>query len=67
MTFFYSTKYIYVCVIIFLTNLTIADSLNVFINRWTQIKEDRMSFFPSARLVNGFEIRLMRRHDNETD
>ncbi|KAG5100483.1 hypothetical protein JHK82_045535 [Glycine max] len=50
-----------------LTNLTIADSLNVFINRWTQIKEDRMSFFPSARLVNGFEIRLTRRHDNETD
>ncbi|THU54967.1 hypothetical protein C4D60_Mb11t01630 [Musa balbisiana] len=26
--------------------------------RWVQVKEDRMSFFPSARLVNGFQIRI---------
>ena len=28
--------------------------------RWRQMKEDRMSFFPSARLVNGFQICLTR-------
>ncbi|KAJ6849545.1 abietadienol/abietadienal oxidase [Iris pallida] len=26
--------------------------------RWNQVKDDRMSFFPSARLVNGFQIRI---------
>ncbi|XP_010537524.1 PREDICTED: abietadienol/abietadienal oxidase isoform X2 [Tarenaya hassleriana] len=31
--------------------------------RWTQLKEDQVSFFPSARLVNGFEIRLSRRRN----
>ncbi|KAK4767467.1 hypothetical protein SAY86_015217 [Trapa natans] len=29
---------------------------------WKQIKEDRMSFFPSARLVNGLQLRLSRRN-----
>ena len=31
--------------------------------RWTQLKEDQLSFFPTARLVNGFQIRLTKRHD----
>ncbi|MFS7962161.1 putative abieta-7,13-dien-18-ol hydroxylase [Helianthus anomalus] len=29
--------------------------------RWSEVKEDRMSFFPSARLVNGFPIQLSKR------
>ncbi|KAI8542617.1 hypothetical protein RHMOL_Rhmol08G0151200 [Rhododendron molle] len=37
-------------------------SFNYFV-RWTQLKEDCMSFFPSARLVNGFEIQITRRDD----
>ncbi|ESW24503.1 hypothetical protein PHAVU_004G136300 [Phaseolus vulgaris] len=51
-----------------LARLQIALFLHYFVTtyRWTQMKEDRMSFFPSARLVNGFEICLTRRH-NETD
>ncbi|KAF4373539.1 hypothetical protein F8388_025233 [Cannabis sativa] len=46
-----------------LARLQIAFFLRYFVTtyRWTQMKEDRMSFFPSARLVNGFQIRLMRR------
>lgn len=28
--------------------------------RWNQVKEDQMSFFPSARLINGFQIQLKR-------
>ncbi|XP_062115231.1 abietadienol/abietadienal oxidase [Humulus lupulus] len=47
-----------------LARLQIALFLRSFVTtyRWTQTKEDRMSFFPSARLVNGFQIRLTRRH-----
>ncbi|CAK9328883.1 unnamed protein product [Citrullus colocynthis] len=43
-----------------LARLQIALFLHHFVTkyRWTQIKADRMSFFPSARLVNGFQIRL---------
>ncbi|XP_038875678.1 abietadienol/abietadienal oxidase [Benincasa hispida] len=46
-----------------LARLQIALFLHHFVTkyRWTQIKADRMSFFPSARLVNGFQIRLKRR------
>ncbi|XP_057994156.1 cytochrome P450 720B2 isoform X2 [Hevea brasiliensis] len=46
-----------------LARLQIALFLHYFLTtyRWTQVKEDRLSFFPSARLVNGFQIRLMRR------
>ncbi|CAN8235078.1 unnamed protein product [Cochlearia groenlandica] len=46
-----------------LARLQIALFLHYFITtyRWTQLKEDRISFFPSARLVNGFKIRLNRR------
>ncbi|CAA7043119.1 unnamed protein product [Microthlaspi erraticum] len=49
-----------------LARLQIALFLHYFITtyRWTQLKEDRISFFPSARLVNGFKIQLHRR-DNE--
>ncbi|XP_028798513.1 abietadienol/abietadienal oxidase-like [Neltuma alba] len=52
-----------------LARLQIALFLHYFVTtyRWTQEKEDRMSFFPSARLVNGFEIRLTRCHDHETN
>ncbi|KAF1886769.1 hypothetical protein Lal_00046006 [Lupinus albus] len=52
-----------------LARLQIALFLHYFVTtyRWTQIKEDKMSFFPSARLVNGFEIRLTRRQDHETN
>ncbi len=31
--------------------------------RWTQLKEYQLSFFPTARLVNGFQIRLTKSHD----
>ncbi|KAG6627171.1 hypothetical protein CIPAW_15G108000 [Carya illinoinensis] len=46
-----------------LARLQIALFLHNFVTqyRWTQLKEDHMSFFPSARLVNGFQIRLSRR------
>ncbi|KAK1371978.1 abietadienol/abietadienal oxidase [Heracleum sosnowskyi] len=45
-----------------LARLQIALFLHHFVTtyRWTQMKEDRMSFFPSARLVNGFHIQLTR-------
>ncbi|XP_028086120.1 abietadienol/abietadienal oxidase [Camellia sinensis] len=48
-----------------LARLQIALFLHYFITtyRWTQLKEDRMSFFPSARLVNGFQIQITRRDD----
>ncbi|KAL5554572.1 hypothetical protein UlMin_041973, partial [Ulmus minor] len=47
-----------------LAHLQIALFLRYFITTysWTQTKEDQMSFFPSARLVNGFQICLTRRH-----
>ncbi|KAK1414922.1 hypothetical protein QVD17_30687 [Tagetes erecta] len=43
-----------------LARLQIALFLHYFVMsyRWSQVKEDRMSFFPSARLVNGFPIQL---------
>ncbi|GFP88536.1 abietadienol/abietadienal oxidase [Phtheirospermum japonicum] len=43
-----------------LARLQIALFLHYFITtfRWRQVKEDKMSFFPSARLVNGFQIQL---------
>lgn len=43
-----------------LARLQIALFLHHFVMsyRWSQVKEDRMSFFPSARLVNGFPIQL---------
>ncbi|KAI4374447.1 hypothetical protein MLD38_012440 [Melastoma candidum] len=46
-----------------LARLQIAMFLHYFLTscRWTQLKEDRRSFFPSARLVNGFQILLNRR------
>ncbi|XP_048444017.1 abietadienol/abietadienal oxidase [Pyrus x bretschneideri] len=46
-----------------LARLQITLFLHYFVTtyRWTQLKEDRMSFFPSARLVNGFQICLTRR------
>ncbi|KAL1810690.1 hypothetical protein ACET3Z_020755 [Daucus carota] len=45
-----------------LARLQIALFLHHFVTtyRWTQMKEDMMSFFPSARLVNGFQIQLTR-------
>ncbi|KAL6183388.1 hypothetical protein ACLB2K_044799 [Fragaria x ananassa] len=48
-----------------LARLQIALFLHYFVTTysWTQIKEDRMSFFPSARLVNGFQICVTRRND----
>ncbi|PON53603.1 Cytochrome P450, E-class, group I [Trema orientale] len=47
-----------------LARLQIALFLRYFVTTysWTQTREDRMSFFPSARLVNGLQIRLTRRH-----
>ncbi|KAJ6707249.1 CYTOCHROME P450 SUPERFAMILY PROTEIN [Salix viminalis] len=47
-----------------LSRLQIALFLHYFVTTytWSQLKEDRMSFFPSARLVNGFQIRLTKRH-----
>ncbi|CAI0400003.1 unnamed protein product [Linum tenue] len=52
-----------------LARLQIALFLHYFVTtyRWTQVKEDRMSFFPSARLVNGFQIRLSRRRQQEEE
>uniref|UniRef100_A0A7N0V9Z0 Abietadienol/abietadienal oxidase n=1 Tax=Kalanchoe fedtschenkoi TaxID=63787 RepID=A0A7N0V9Z0_KALFE len=46
-----------------LARLQIALFLHYFTTtyRWTQTREEKMSFFPSARLVNGFQIRLVRR------
>ncbi|KAF5795675.1 putative abieta-7,13-dien-18-ol hydroxylase [Helianthus annuus] len=46
-----------------LARLQIALFLHYFIvsYRWSEVKEDRMSFFPSARLVNGFPIQLSKR------
>ncbi|XP_021903947.1 abietadienol/abietadienal oxidase [Carica papaya] len=48
-----------------LARLQIALFLHYFVltYRWTQLKEDQMSFFPSARLVNGFQIFLSKRSD----
>ncbi|XP_044476888.1 abietadienol/abietadienal oxidase [Mangifera indica] len=48
-----------------LARLQIALFLHYFVTtyRWTQVKEDQMSFFPSARLVNGFQIRLIKRQE----
>ncbi|XXG86764.1 hypothetical protein AAC387_Pa11g1592 [Persea americana] len=48
-----------------LARLQIALFLHYFVTRyrWVQLKDDRMSFFPSARLVNGFQIRITR-HSN---
>ncbi|XP_010471395.1 PREDICTED: abietadienol/abietadienal oxidase-like [Camelina sativa] len=52
-----------------LARLQIALFLHYFITtyRWTQLKEDRISFFPSARLVNGFKIQLNRRDNAPRD
>ncbi|KAJ6738369.1 CYTOCHROME P450 SUPERFAMILY PROTEIN [Salix koriyanagi] len=46
-----------------LSRLQISLFLHYFVTTytWSQLKEDRMSFFPSARLVNGFQIRLTKR------
>ncbi|XP_073054047.1 abietadienol/abietadienal oxidase [Primulina eburnea] len=43
-----------------LARLQIALFLHYFVTtfRWKQLKQDRMSYFPSARMVNGFQIRL---------
>ncbi|KAB1212983.1 Abietadienol/abietadienal oxidase [Morella rubra] len=48
-----------------LARLQIALFLHYFVTtyRWTQLKEDQISFFPTARLVNGFQIRLTKRHE----
>ncbi|KAF5943255.1 hypothetical protein HYC85_020897 [Camellia sinensis] len=48
-----------------LARLQIALFLHYFVTtyRWTQLKEDQMSFFPSARLVNDFQIQITRRDD----
>ncbi|XP_043703322.1 abietadienol/abietadienal oxidase [Telopea speciosissima] len=48
-----------------LARLQIALFLHYFVTkyRWRQLKEDRMSFFPSARLVNGFQICIDMRTD----
>ncbi|KAK6261544.1 hypothetical protein QUC31_007360 [Theobroma cacao] len=50
-----------------LARLQIALFLHHFVNsyRWIQLKQDRMSFFPSARLVNGFRIRPIKRHKSK--
>lgn len=50
-----------------LARLQIALFLHYFVTtfRWDQLKEDRMSFFPSARLINGFQIQLRRIPDDE--
>ncbi|KAL3835329.1 hypothetical protein ACJIZ3_010065 [Penstemon smallii] len=51
-----------------LARLQIALFLHYFLTtfRWRQLKEDQMSFFPSARLVNGFEIQLTKiNHDSK--
>lgn len=51
-----------------LARLQIALFLHYFVTtyRWTQLKEDQLSFFPTARLVNGFQIRLTKWHDETT-
>ncbi|XP_022892066.1 abietadienol/abietadienal oxidase isoform X2 [Olea europaea var. sylvestris] len=43
-----------------LARLQIAMFLHYFVTtyRWKQLKDDKMSFFPSARLMNGFQIQL---------
>ncbi|XP_020548064.1 abietadienol/abietadienal oxidase isoform X1 [Sesamum indicum] len=43
-----------------LARLQIGLFLHYFLTtfRWRQVKEDQMSFFPSARLVNGFQIQI---------
>nr|GMD32894.1 abietadienol/abietadienal oxidase [Ipomoea batatas] len=45
-----------------LARLQVAIFLHYFVTtyKWEQVKEDRMSFFPSARLVNGFQVQLTR-------
>lgn len=50
-----------------LARLQIAMFLHYYVTtfRWIQLKEDQMSFFPSARLVNGFQIRMIRRDEQE--
>ncbi|XP_058075877.1 abietadienol/abietadienal oxidase [Magnolia sinica] len=50
-----------------LARLQIAIFLHYFVTtyRWEQMKEDQMSFFPSARLVNGFQIRPIKRNGNK--
>ncbi|KAJ6370641.1 hypothetical protein OIU77_001201 [Salix suchowensis] len=52
-----------------LSRLQIAIFLHYFVTTytWEQLKEDRMSFFPSARLVNGFQIRLTSRHHLDSE
>ncbi|CAI9111679.1 OLC1v1011964C1 [Oldenlandia corymbosa var. corymbosa] len=52
-----------------LARLQIALFLHYFVLtfRWHQLKEDRMSFFPSARLVNGFQIQLRKISDEEAN
>ncbi|XP_047340145.1 abietadienol/abietadienal oxidase [Impatiens glandulifera] len=46
-----------------LARLQIAIFLHYFVTtyRWKQTREDRISFFPSARLANGFQIQLAKR------
>uniref|UniRef100_A0A1D1XKS0 Abietadienol/abietadienal oxidase n=1 Tax=Anthurium amnicola TaxID=1678845 RepID=A0A1D1XKS0_9ARAE len=48
-----------------LARIQIALFLHHFVTkyRWVQLKEDKMSFFPSARLINGFQIRVSRRSE----
>ncbi|OAY76640.1 Abietadienol/abietadienal oxidase [Ananas comosus] len=48
-----------------LARLQIAFFLHYLVTkfRWVQLKDDRASFFPSARLVNGFQIRLFETSD----
>lgn len=45
-----------------LARVQIAFFLHHFLTkyRWIQLKNDRASFFPSARLVNGFQVRLFK-------
>eukprot|EP00257_Ricinus_communis_P008188 XP_002525487.2 abietadienol/abietadienal oxidase [Ricinus communis] len=52
-----------------LARLQIALFLHYFVTkyRWTQLKADQLSFFPSARLVNGFQIRLITRDDQQNE
>ncbi|KAF6153406.1 hypothetical protein GIB67_003596, partial [Kingdonia uniflora] len=52
-----------------LARLQIALFLHYFVTRyrWSQVKEDRMSFFPSARLVNGFHIRVTKTGCNDVN
>ncbi|KAG8378592.1 hypothetical protein BUALT_Bualt07G0001600 [Buddleja alternifolia] len=52
-----------------LARLQIALFLHYFLTtfRWRQVKEDHMSFFPSARLVNGFQIQLTKLSNDHTN